>query len=191
MLELQRITTEFIDSEDRIRLCGEVAPNQSVVLWLTKRLLDRLVPFLLNWLEQQMGVSAGIGADVRAEVVNSFAQQAALASMTNQPPVQAHTAQSAWLVHAVDVTVNEQTVRLTFKGPQATQPVAEGSEALAQACVTMQAQPLRQWLGILHEQCLRAGWASASADHTSPRSIWPEWMQKRHTGSGGGVVLLH
>lgn len=191
MSDLIRITTEFIDSEDRIRLCGEVAVNQSVVLWLTQRLLDRLVPYLLGWLEQQTGGSGGVGADVRAEVVNSFAQQAAVASMERQAPVQAHSAQSAWLVHAVDVTVNEQTVRLTFKGPQATQPVADGSDALAQACVTMQAQPLRQWLGILHEQCLRAGWASASADHTSPRSIWPEWMQKRHTGSGGGVVLLH
>lgn len=182
MLELQRITTEFIDHEDRIRLCGEVGANQSVVMWLTQRLLDRLVPFLLNWLEQQTGVSAGVGADVRTEVVNSFAQQAALASMTHQAPVQAHMAQQAWLVHAVDVTVNQDVVRLTFKGAG---PAQQG------ASVSMQAQPLRQWLGILHEQCLRAGWASASADHTGPRSIWPEWMQKRQTGSGGGVALLH
>lgn len=186
-MELQRITTEFIDHEDRIRLCGDVGAHQSVVMWLTQRLLDRLVPFLLNWVEQQMGISAGVGADVRAEVVNSFAQQAALASMTHQAPVQAHMAQQAWLVHAVDVTVNQDVLRLTFKGPQASQE----SDTLVQACVTLQAQPLRQWLSILHEQCLRAGWASASPDHASPRSIWPEWMQDRQTGSSGGVAVLH
>ena len=85
-MQLQRITTEYLDTEDRIRLCAESAPNQTVVLWLTQRLLHRLVPHTLGWIEQQMGVSGGIGSDVRADVVNSFAQQAALALLEPQPP---------------------------------------------------------------------------------------------------------
>lgn len=142
--ELQRITTEYVDSEDRIRLCGELAPNQSLVLWLTQRLLNRLLPHLLGWLEQQVGVSGAVGADVRAEVVNGFAQQAALAAMEHQSPVQAHSAQSAWLVHEVDVTVNQEVMRLTFKGQTCSDPSAQTLEA----SVTMQALPLRQWLSI-------------------------------------------
>ena len=141
MPELQRITTEFIDSEDRIRLCGECSPQQTVVLWLTQRMLNRLVPHLLNWLEQQTGVSGGLGADLRA-------------------------------------------VRLTFKGLSSPgQP-----DSVMDACVSMQAQPLRQWLSIVHDQYRRAGWASGSAEACG--SMWPEWIQTRQSGSGG-VAVLH
>ena len=45
-MDLHRITTEYIDSEDRIRLTGQLASGDTVVLWLTQRLLNRLVPHL-------------------------------------------------------------------------------------------------------------------------------------------------
>ena len=184
MSDLQRITTEYVDSEDRIRLCGESAPNLTVVMWMTQRLLNRLVPHLLGWLEQQTAVPCGVGAGVRTEVVNSFVQQAAMASMEMQAPVQANSAQSAWLVQSVDVTVTQAVVRLTFKGqPSSDQPVPS-----IEASVTMQALPLRQWLSILHEQCRRAGWVPTSPEAAGP--VWPEWIQARHTG-GGGVAVLH
>ena len=184
MSDLQRITTEYVDSEDRIRLCGESAPNQTVVLWLTQRLLNRLVPHVLGWLEQQTGASGGVGADdVRAAAVNGFAQQAAVASMEHQSPVPAHTAQSEWLVHSVDVTVNPEVVRLTFKGQTRSDPSAQTLEA----SVTMQTRPLRQWLSILHEQCRRAGWVNASPE--AANAVWPEWIQARQ--AAGGVAVLH
>jgi hypothetical protein len=179
MPELQRITTEYIDSEDRIRLCGESAPNETVVLWLTQRLLNRLVQHLLTWLEQQAGASGGMGSDVRADLVHSFAQQAALASMEMQAPVQVRSAQSAWLVHSVDVTVNQQFVRLTFKGSDAGE-----QGAVLEASVSMQALPLLQWLSILHEQCRRVGWVSPEAIN----AVWHEWLQVRQQDGGGAVL---
>lgn len=51
---LQRITIEYRTQEDRLCLTGERA---GVVLWLTQRLLGRLVPHLTAWLEQQKGPS--------------------------------------------------------------------------------------------------------------------------------------
>lgn len=39
---LQRITTEYIEAEDRIRLAGE-AGEKTMVLWLTQRFLNRLI----------------------------------------------------------------------------------------------------------------------------------------------------
>lgn len=185
MPDLQRITTEYVESQDRIRLCGESAPNQTVVLWLTQRLLNRLVPHLLGWLERQTGVSGGVGSDVRAEVVNNFAQQAAMASLEMQTPVQVHATQSAWLVLSVDVTVNQEVVRLVFKG----QPSLTPSEPPVEASVTMQALPLRQWLSILHEQCRRAGWVGTSPEAAG--AIWPEWIQTRQADTGGGGAVLH
>jgi hypothetical protein len=179
MPDLQRITTEYIESEDRIRLCGELAPSETVVLWMTQRLLNRLVSHLLRWLEQQTGVSGGIGSEVRADVLHSFAQQAAMASLEQQTPVRVQSTQSAWLVQSVDVTVSPQHVRLTFKGAGA------GSHgASMEASVAMQTLPLRQWLSILHGQCLQAGWASPEA----AGNIWPEWLGTPQI-KGNGAVL--
>lgn len=43
MPDLQRITTQYIEVEDRLRLTGELAPGEVVVLWLTQRLMHRLI----------------------------------------------------------------------------------------------------------------------------------------------------
>jgi hypothetical protein len=185
MKVLQRITTEYIDSEDRIRLSGETTPNQTVVLWLTQRLINRLVPHLLTWLEQQTVVSGGLGADLRSDVINSFAQQAAMSSLEQQEPVQVHTAHSSFLVHSVDVTVNQEVLRLTFKG----QPKSNPSTPPLGASVSMQTLPLRQWLSILHEQCRLGGWVPTTPEAAG--TVWPEWIQARHAGSGAGIAVLH
>ena len=50
--ELQRITTTYVDVEDRLRLTGVLANGTVVQLWLTQRLLGRLVPPLTSWLER-------------------------------------------------------------------------------------------------------------------------------------------
>ena len=54
MNRLERITTEYIDKDDRIRLTGEPAQGDAVVLWFTQRLLNRLVPHLTAWLSGQL-----------------------------------------------------------------------------------------------------------------------------------------
>lgn len=51
MPALQRMTTDYIVQEDRIRVTGECAGGGVLVLWLTQRLLVRLVPPLCRWLE--------------------------------------------------------------------------------------------------------------------------------------------
>jgi hypothetical protein len=35
---LDRTTTEYIDTEDRLRLSGQYADGSAVVIWLTQRL---------------------------------------------------------------------------------------------------------------------------------------------------------
>ena len=53
MIHLQRITTEYVNTEDRIRLSGEVEENTSIVLWLTQRLLAQLITHLFRLIEKQ------------------------------------------------------------------------------------------------------------------------------------------
>lgn len=173
MADLQRITTEYIDSEDRIRLSGELSPQSTVVLWLTQRLINRLLPHLLGWLEQQ----AGNGA--MGELFQGFAQQAAMATLEQQPPVQSAPQSQALLVQAVNLAAAAEGVRLTFRcvGDMS---APEGSDAIG---LTLHAQPLRQWLGILHTQYCKADW---------PLTGWPDWLTEAHTATGHtSQAMLH
>lgn len=180
MTILQRITTEYIEAEDRIRLAGEAGEN-TVVLWLTQRLLNRLVPYLCQWLEAHSGFgTAGSSAttatgqarhaDIGQGIAQSFAQQAAAAALAPQPPVQATDPSTQALVHSVDVSTAQETVTLRFKG-QGQEAANEQAETQAQelAQVGMNAVALRQWLGIVYQQYLRAEWS------THP---WPQWMEE-------------
>ena len=150
---LERITTEYIDSEDRLRLSGEMGNDVPVVIWLTQRLLQRLVPMLLRWLENQ-------NADLpHAEILQGFAQQAAKAELAPLAPVLACPDSAAWLVLSVDIVQSEQAVSLTFYG-------ADGQDAVS---LMLAATPLRQWLSIVYELYLKAEW---------PIEIWPGWLRE-------------
>lgn len=162
---LQRITTQYIDVEDRIRLAGEVADGATVVIWLTRRLLQRVLPALLQWLEQP-------GADMpRADILQGFAQQAARAELTPQAPVRLSAGSMSWFAISVDIAKSEQVVRLTFKS-------ADG----AHATLLLAAKPLRQWLCIVHEATLKAEW---------PADMWPDWVRDSAQPVRRQSALLH
>jgi hypothetical protein len=158
MSTFQRITTEYIELEDRLRLSGELASGDTVVLWLTQRLVNRLVPHLTAWLDRRVAPASSIPSVQAAhqDIVQGFAQQAARAQLAPEPPVRVASPTASWRVDSVDIAQREDAVVLTFKG-----------EAQASATLTLAAQPLRQWLGIVFEQCLRGEW---------PTAVWPGWL---------------
>ncbi len=151
---LQRLTTEYTDHEDRLRLTGETPTGTTVVLWLTQRMANRVIPHLCHWLE-----TTSEGGE-RADWQQHFAQQAAEHALPPQAPVQRHTAGAQWLVHSIDVTAGQGGVALTFKTPQA-----------SAACATLhlEAVPMRQWLGIVQAQYVLADW---------PMAVWPDWLRQ-------------
>ena len=79
MSELQRITSEYVENEDRVRLTCEVETGATEILWLTQRLLIRIVNHLLQWLEQQTSVATpeALKDKQAADLVQGFAQQTA------------------------------------------------------------------------------------------------------------------
>ncbi|MCX5864962.1 MAG: hypothetical protein NTW42_07810 [Deltaproteobacteria bacterium] len=163
---LQRITTEYIDTEDRVRLSGDVGTDFPVEIWLTQRLLQRLVPMLLRCLERQ-------GADMpHAEILHGFAQQAAKAELIPQTPVQAVIGSVAWLVQSVDIVQSEQAISLTFSG-------VGGQDATT---MTLAINPLRQRLSILCAVCLKADWTL---------EMWPRWLLESVPSSGQQAGVLH
>lgn len=163
MIMLERITCEYIDVEDRIRLSGEVALASPVVIWLTQRILKRLIPALTPLL-----------ADNRtdpqhAEIMQVFAQQAARAEFKPQAPVQAQSASTVWVASSIDFATTAQAVTLTFRS-------LEGQAA----CFVLAALPLRQWLEILHRLFVTGEW---------PQDVWPEWI--KNSERPGETVALH
>lgn len=122
------------------------------MIWLTQRLLQRLLLPLLRWLGHQ-------GTDTpSAKVLQSFAQQAARAELVMQVPVRAGKGSAIWLALSVDIAQSEQSVSLTFCG-------VDGQGAT----LTLGAKPLRQWLSILHEACIKAEWEL---------DVWPGWLRE-------------
>ncbi len=165
MAEIQRITTQYIEVEDRIRVAGEVKKGEVVVLWLTQRLLHRLVAPVCAWLEDQPAQVAPEESlrapfkpalDAEERLRQSFAQQVARAQQPKQKPVAVDSASAEWLVHSVDIKRDDARMRLIFKGKDV-EPVS----------LTIAREPMRQWLDILYQQCRAARW---------PLS-WPEWMR--------------
>lgn len=167
MPSLQRFTTQYVDSEDRVRLTGALSEGVVLSLWLTRRLLDRLIPHLTLWLERQ---HANLP---RPELVLEFAQQEALSQLVPQPPVEAGDAQ-VHLVISIDISPANEQICLCFK-----------TGAGAQADISFAATPLRQWLGILRHAYQQADW---------PLFPWPEWMvadERAGQNDANAHPLLH
>lgn len=172
MSELQRFTTEYVDVEDRIRLSGEIAPGEAQILWLTRRLIGRLLPHLCEWLEKQHGAGNRQTDASMTNVMQGFALQAALLALVPQAPVRSEKVQCSWLVQAVDISGgNEAALRLAFRG-------REGERVM----LTLPPQALRQWLGILHSQCSVGGW---------PLEACPPWLAELASGGAQSPTSLH
>ena len=165
MSEIQRMTTEYVEAEDRIRISGECnltvgdppssENNEVTVLWLTQRLLCRLIPHVCEHLENARKLN------LQAEIQQSFAQEVALAALEPQAPVRTSATSGAvvlsHLVHSIDVTTTDTGLQLAFKDKNQT----------VVGRMTMASQPLRQWLQIMFVQFKRAQW---------PISFWPDWV---------------
>lgn len=148
ILKAERLTTEYVQHEDRIRLNLEDAEHQRATLWLTQRLLNRVIPALIKLLEEETSGSP------QAEEVQAFTQQRAQRGIEQEAPIAA--SEAAWLVRRVDLTPSKQRMLLLFS-----------DEAEQSAKLEVPRTALRQWLSILRELYRRAEW--------NP-DIWPDWL---------------
>lgn len=159
---LNKFTTQFDPIEDRIYLSGAIGSDQTLQVWLTQRLVNRLVLHLCQTLEKTASPNSETrqplsGQSQRTQLEQSFAQQQARATMPKQPPVLPLADSPQWRVDHVDIQHAQSGVRLIFRGATEAQ----------QVMVSLPIPALRQWLGILHGQCLRAEW---------PLQAWPLWI---------------
>ena len=162
---LKRFSTRYVESEDRVRLIGKPDDGAPEVIWLTQRLLQRLIPALVQWLDGQGS------ADAQREVLHAWAQQKARADLVPGPQVQPADDSRAWVARSVQVTKRAKGMRLTFKGA-----------GEAPVSVTFAVKGLRQWLSIVYAAYADAGW---------PGDVWPEWMRESAAPLKTRAIVLH
>lgn len=159
--ELQRVTTRFYVVQDRIGISGDL-PQGPIMLWLTQRMLRRLLPVLVGWLAKHDPSKDLVlpASDLYLDVLQGFAQHAARKQseqMRVVPAVGADVASPQHLVSSVKVEHTVQCLRIVFSSEQA--PVAQ---------MVLFPQLLRQWLNILFDVYCSADW---------PLDLWPAWMR--------------
>lgn len=146
--KIERLTTEYVQEEDRIRLNLEDPMQKLTTLWLTQRLLNRMIPALVKVLEEETSGSP------QARDLQAFTQQKAQREIEQEAPIAA--AEHAWLVRRVDLTPRPKSITLVFSDNQ--------SES---ARLEIPRTALRQWLSILRELYRRAEWSCEK---------WPDWL---------------
>ena len=172
MCKLKKVTIDYVPVEDRVRLSGECEQGGQLAIWLTRRLLDRLLPVLLDWIEQHAADVPGTATRAetgapnrrlpRAEPLQGFAQHAARQHLVPQAPVRPGADDASWLAAAVDVKRGRQGVRLALRGARREQ----------RADLQLQVKVLRNWLNILHDSYRKADW---------PLDVWPDWVREAAT----------
>lgn len=162
MLELHRLTSEYIEAEDRFRLTGEDQDGNALCLWLTQRLALRIVSHLVNELSTRSleTIQNPSQDDDANKLLQESAQQAAQADLTPQEAVTSTSSTRALLIQEVDINrAANGAVRFIFK-----------DGAIEEVALGFEPQQLRQWLAILHQQWLLAQW---------PVTVWPEWISSQ------------
>jgi hypothetical protein len=159
---LVKATTQFDPGEDRVRIDGQFSNQSVVVIWLTQRLLTRLVPHMTAYLEKNSS------HELRSDLMQTIQQQRAQSKHAENTqegvntPVNAASAEVEWLSKSVDVQTPPAGFRLIFKDNE--------KDPVSMAVLQLQAVELRQWLNVLLLAYKKAGW---------PTDVWPTWMMEQ------------
>tara|TARA_E500000331_G_scaffold104492_2_gene101306 strand:+ start:290 stop:802 length:513 start_codon:yes stop_codon:yes gene_type:complete len=163
MQQLQRITTEYIDTEDRFRLTGISDSGETMSFWLTQRLLIPLLKACIDWMEHHSPDVAKKTTDRQSrDSALSLAHQSAKQQLPEEKTVVANSNSPNLLVKEIDIKLGTEGIELIIK---------ENGEGFA---LSLNANRLRQWMAIIYALWLNAKW---------PDSHWPEWIKNQDAGT--------
>ena len=161
MQSLKKVTSEFIESEDRFRLSALTNEDEVVAFWLTQRLLTRLVAHLSEQIEINSSQLSNAPADKKADYSDSDRQISNREPLASQSAVKIKESVTPILITEVDVKLGKGDLALVLKSGK-------------KSCASISFSPseLKQWLEILYTLWHRAGW---------PISLWPERLTNNNS----------
>ena len=147
---LARITLSYVTEEDRVQLVGEDAEGKTIKLWLTARLLTRLVSHLVHH-QAALGEVAQSVAVQPASKLNAEKDAESVSCKLGSPEV---------LVTEISIKVMQEGLALVFKE----------SAQQDRASFLMSATALSSWNEGLRTCFEQAGWPqeSFSPENNSP-----------------------
>lgn len=162
-ITLQKITVTYSPEEDRLRLTADAGNEQTVVYWITRRMLGVLLTPMFKWLEQSAEKSAEKGSsndqlisERSREARLAMAQSSAQAKMQAETPVDAQPDSQEHLLTSVDVKTEAARFFVLF-------PLSEQQKGL----IPFEQESLLQWLDIIHRIVGHASWQLPQ---------WPRWF---------------
>lgn len=150
---IQKITTSFVEEEDRIRLVGENADGETLIIWLSRRLMNRLIPVVFN------KINVANQPVLAAKLIQEFAQHAAVSSIPKAAPIIPNTESIEWLASSIDIADTATHLNLSIKNETEL------------AVLSLEITQVRQWLAIVHHAYIKAAWDD---------QIWPDWFIGNH-----------
>jgi hypothetical protein len=141
-LELERITLRYDASEDRIRIDGVSRSGEQRGLWLTRRLVSRLVLFFL----QHAALFGQSDDDLLDETKRASAK---LVDASEVPvPVALDENSPSYLVSELDLTRLENQILMKFKAP----------DSRTVTCFMLPYTSICDWLSGLRTCCQMGDW---------------------------------
>ena len=158
---LTRVTTEYSEIEDRVIIKGSKADGEVCAVFMTQRLMSRLILHVIQWLESESENLTSGSPSKDSEIKNwlqGSAQEKASASTIDEKPVELSNDSESWLAHEVDIKQRPTGIRFTFKSPSGKFVNLELSK-----------DATRKWLNIIFRVWQIAEWTLAP---------WPQWMKQ-------------
>ena len=173
MNKLKRITSEYIEAEDRIRIAGLTEKNETLSLWFTVRLSSRLVTHCITLLGKhspELKKAATNDAQLQKNLQN-LVQRSAEQEISEESAVSVASDSPSYLIKEIDVKTSDGGVVMSFK-----------QDKTSSYELYLKSQQLRQWLGMLYLIWQKAEW---------PLHIWPDWMDKSKSNEISGKTFIH
>ncbi len=161
--EIKRATLAYHQIEDRLSLTCAFHDSELIVLWLTARLINQLVPHLCKVIAQVPELSKDLtdltanGAAVAAAITHQDAEAgmsgANRTELTSGAEVVAKEGCISWVVTSVDIRQSPMLVQLVFR---------HNHENQRRVSLSLEHTLLVQWLNGLRRCYVQAGWPMES-----------------------------
>jgi hypothetical protein len=158
MNKLKRITSEYIETEDRIRIAGLTEKDETLSLWFTMRLSGRLITHCIALLgKQSLALKKTAANDTQLQNnLQGMVQQSAEHEIAEESAVSVTENSPNLLIKEIDVRPSDGGVVMAFK-----------ENKTSSYELYLEGRQLRQWLGMLYLIWQKAEW---------PLHVWPDWM---------------
>lgn len=174
VLIMRTVTMAFDPTEDRVFMDASDSAGQVERLWLSRRLLDRLIPALTGQLEKLVSFK---DETISNAAIQSFAQEKAVLEKAEQSPISKNENSTTWLVTSVQVGQSNNKFQLRFVNEQG---VAKEKTIRKRGVFTLEKPNLRQWLNAVFNIYKKAEWNTG---------VFPDWIDDSNSSAQPSLTI--